>query len=158
MICAFVAAGSNLGDRLKNFKQAQSLLEKTPGVTFLRSSPIYETEPVGGPPQGKYLNAVWEIETDLTAWNLLQMLLAIEKQLGREKLERNFPRTLDLDLLFYGHEIVEQQGLFIPHPRLHERSFVLKPLADLAPEWIHPKLKKTVQSLLEDVLERNPKS
>ncbi len=152
----FLAVGSNLGDRAKNLARAESELKQAHGIQFIRSSSVYETEPVGGPPQDKYLNAVWEIRTELSPHNLLQMLVMIEASLGRKREGRNFPRTLDLDILFYDEKIIHEQGLTIPHPRLHERAFVLTPLADLAPDWIHPEFKKTVQNLLEELLENHP--
>ena len=158
MVRAFIAVGSNLGDRHKNLVQAKVLLEKILAIKILRSSPIYETEPVGGPPQGKYLNAVWEIETTLVPQALLEKLLAVEAELGRVRREANAPRTLDLDILFYGDQIIDWPGLTIPHPRLHDRTFVLEPLADIAPDVVHPKLMKTVRVLLEELLERNSKS
>ena len=154
----FLAVGSNLGDRVKNLARAVSQLKQAHGIEFVRASNTYETEPVGGPSQGKYLNAVWEIRTHLSPHNLLQMLLMIETSLGRERQGRNFPRTLDLDILFYDQKIIHEQGLVIPHPRLHERAFVLNPLCDLAPDWIHPEFQKTIQTLLEDLLENHPKS
>ena len=120
------------------------------GRRFLRSSKVYETDPVGGPPQEKYLNAVWKIETAIPAAELLQKLLAIENEMGRVRREKNGPRPIDLDILFYGSEIIRELGLQAPHPRLHEREFVLKPLCDLAPDFVHPVLGKTIAVLYED--------
>ena len=150
MVRAFLGVGSNLGGREKNLSRAKILLEKRKGVKVAKVSPVYETEPVGGPPQGKYLNAVWEIETDLGAEELLKVLLQIESELGRKRRLRNEPRPIDLDILFYGSEVIRRPGLVIPHPRLHEREFVLRPLADLAPAFVHPELRKTVRRLLEE--------
>ncbi len=155
MVQAFIAIGSNLGDRSKNFEEAARLLNATRGIRVVKKSPVYETEPIGGPPQGKYLNAVWEIETDLSAKDLLQALRQVESQLGRVREGRNFPRTLDLDILFYGNEMIQEKDLIIPHPRLQERLFVLNPFSDIAPEKIHPALKKSVRVLKEEALERN---
>ena len=153
----FIAVGSNLGERLNLLKRAAKLAGQTGALKIFRVSPVYETEPAGGPPQGKYLNAVWEAETDLNPEGLLQKLLEVEAGLGRKRGERNAPRTIDLDILFYGDQVVHQPGLVIPHPRLHERDFVLKPLADLAADLMHPKLKKTVKELLEEIRAGNPK-
>jgi 2-amino-4-hydroxy-6-hydroxymethyldihydropteridine diphosphokinase len=155
---AFIAVGSNLGDRLKNIQQAEQALKSMPGTKILRLSPVYETEPAGGPPQGKYLNMVWEIETILSPVQLLDVLLEIEKNLGRVRTVRNAPRTIDLDILLYDDKIIEREGLKVPHPRLHERTFVLKPLADLVPDWTHPQFGKTVRTLLEELLESHKKS
>ncbi len=148
----FIAVGANLGERKRQIDLAFKALGETSGIHSVKMSPLYETEPVGGPAaQGKYLNGVIEIETDLSPQDLLARLLEIEKSLGRERSLKNAPRTMDLDLLFYGDKIMEEPGLRIPHPRLHERTFVLKPLADLAPDFVHPLLKKTVKSMLKDL-------
>lgn len=151
MARAFIAAGSNLGNRFRYLSQAKTELEKNKQIKILKLSPVYETESVGGPPQRKYLNAVWEIETSLTPRAVLEALLKVEALSGRERREKNAARTLDLDLLFYENQIIHEPELDVPHPRLHERAFVLKPLADIAPDWIHPELKKTVKALLEKV-------
>lgn len=148
----YLGVGSNLGDRLAHLKQAESLLKKIPQTRFLRSSSVIETDPVGGGPQDpKYLNAVWEIETALTPETLKEHLFEIEIELGRQRSLRNTPREIDLDILFYGNRVVKAKRLEIPHPRLHERTFVLKPLAELAPDWRHPGLKKTVKELLRSL-------
>lgn len=154
MISTYIAVGSNLGERESLIQQAQKLIEQIPATRFLRTSKVYETEPVGGPPQGKYLNAVWEIETNLAAGTLLQQLLAAEKELGRLRNEPNGPRTIDLDILFYGDARFEISGLKIPHPRLHERAFVLQPLMDLCPEKVHPGLKQSIRELWQSL--KNP--
>ena len=147
----YLGVGSNIGLREAHLKKARILLSYHPKVHFLRSSPIYETDPVGGPPQGKFLNAVWEIETELLPGELLQMLLSIEKSLGREKeRDKNSPRTIDLDILFYEDLVVEEPNLTIPHPRLSERWFVLKPLWDLVSDFVHPILRKSVCTLLDE--------
>ena len=156
MARAFIGVGSNLGDRESFIAEALRMLNETPGVKVLRSSRTYETEPEGGPAQGRYLNAVWDIETVLSCPELLQELLRIEKILGRKRTVRNAPRTVDLDILFYENQIHRSAGLTVPHPRLHERRFVLRPMADLEPGWVHPELKKTVQVLLGELDERNP--
>ena len=157
MIQTFIGAGSNLGNREANLKEARERLAAASGIKIKKVSPVYETDPVGGPEQGKYLNAVWEVETNFSPPELLKEILSIEARMGRRRTVPNAPRTIDLDILFYGDQILQQTGLQIPHPRLHERWFVLKPLADLAPDFIHPELKKTIKSLLEENLARNQK-
>ncbi len=145
----YVGVGSNLGDRAGFLEKAKSLVNQLPGTRVLRSSSIYETDPVGGPPQGKYLNAVWEIETSLSPHEIKEKLREIEAKLGRKRSFENAPREMDLDILFYGCQIIDEEGLRIPHPRLHERLFVLEPLAELAPDLQHPILKRKVEELLE---------
>ena len=147
---AFIGVGSNLGDRAKNLQRARDLLGSIRGIRVLACSSIRETEPVGGPAkQEKYLNGVWQIETELSSRKLLDHLVEIEKQLGRVREEKNGPRTIDLDILFYGQEVIHQPELTVPHPRLHERIFVLEPLAEVAPDFEHPVFKKTMKELLE---------
>lgn len=158
MARVLIGVGSNLGNRVENFRRGEKLLRAADAIRFLRSSPVYETDPVGGNGQGKYLNAVWEIETSLAPQDLLICLLRAEEAMGRRRSFRNAPRTLDLDILFYDEALLETQDLVIPHPRLHERFFVLKPLNDLVPEWVHPKFGVTVREMLEKCREGNPKS
>ena len=146
----YLAVGSNLGDRKKNIEAAEQKLKKNPKVKFLRASPIYETEPVGGSPQEKYLNAVWEIETGLSPNELLRELLSIEESLGRKREIKNGPRTIDLDILFYNDLIMNGDHLTIPHPRLRDRWFVLKPLWDLRSDLVHPVFGKSVCELLDE--------
>ena len=134
---AFIGLGSNLGDRLANLSDAVARLAKTGGVTVTRVSRIYETAPVG-PPQPDYLNAVAEVRTSLPARVLLEALLAIEADLGRVRGERWGPRIIDLDLLTYGREEIDEPGLAVPHPRMHERTFVLVPLLELEADPLLP--------------------
>jgi 2-amino-4-hydroxy-6-hydroxymethyldihydropteridine diphosphokinase len=149
---AYIALGSNLGDRRAYLERAVEALGALPGVTVLRRSSLYETAPVGGPPgQGPYLNAVAEVRTDLPAEALLRALLDIESQLGRVRQERDGPRTIDLDLLLYGDLVCAGDELTLPHPRLHERLFVLRPLAEIAPGVVHPVLRRTALDLLADL-------
>lgn len=150
---AYLALGSNLGDRRKMLDLAVQLLRKTSGVSVRVVSPYHETEPVGGPPgQGKYLNAALSIETDLAPVDLLRTCLAIEDKLGRVRTERFGPRTIDIDVLLYGEQIIDLHtpdiDLTVPHPRMHERLFVLEPLAVIAPLAVHPLLGSTVRDLL----------
>jgi 2-amino-4-hydroxy-6-hydroxymethyldihydropteridine diphosphokinase len=144
---AYVGLGSNLGDRAAYLLLGLSALSRLPKTHLLRLSPIYETDPVG-PPQPPYLNMVAELETELSPKGLLAEMLRVEKALGRERRERWGPRTLDLDLLLYGDLVLEEEGLSVPHPRLHERAFVLVPLLDLLPEGRHPLLGQSFAELL----------
>lgn len=159
MTVAYIGVGSNLGVREANIKRAKELLEGKVRISFLRSASVYETKPAGGPPQGSFLNTVWEIETDLSAEALLEELAGIENMLGRIRETENGPRTIDLDLLFFGGRVLnfglvcdkKKSCLILPHPKAHERWFVLKPLSDLAPELVHPFLNQTVRELLAAV-------
>lgn len=127
---AFLGLGSNLGDRLAHLRRAVELLEER-GIAVLRSSRVYETDPVGGPDQPDYLNAVLEVDAEGTARELLETCLWIEEAMGRMRGERWGPRTIDLDVLSFGDEEIEEPDLRIPHPRMHERAFVLAPLLEL---------------------------
>lgn len=155
MSVAYVALGSNLGDREWNLERALELLSEL--VDVVERSPWIETDPVGGPPQGRYLNGVVRVETGLGPRELLELLLRIEAELGRDRSlapEPNAPRTLDLDLLSYDQRILDEPGLRLPHPRLHERRFVLEPLAAISPEWRHPELRCSAAALLEQLEDR----
>ncbi len=131
----FIGVGSNLGNREENIKNAKSLLNKTK-IKILKESSLIETRPVGGPKQGKFLNGVLEIETKLSPDKLLQTLKTIERKLARIKTVKNGPRTIDLDILLYEDKVIKTSKLIIPHPRMHERSFVIKPLKEIAPEIV----------------------
>ncbi|HTW94075.1 MAG TPA: 2-amino-4-hydroxy-6-hydroxymethyldihydropteridine diphosphokinase [Tepidisphaeraceae bacterium] len=146
---AYVALGSNLGDRAATIAAAVELLRQTPGIEIKKLSALLENPAVGGPPDSPpFLNAVAEIDTTLSAADLLGRLLSIEAELGRQRHQRWAPRNIDLDLILYGREIIESPGLTVPHPRMHERRFVLQPLAEIAPLAVHPQLKKTAADLL----------
>ena len=134
---SYVGLGSNLGDREDNLRRALERLEE---LGPLRVSSIRETDPVGMTDQPRFLNAVAELETDLPASELLKRLLAIERELGRDRAKevRWGPRTIDLDLLLHGGETIDEPGLTVPHPRLAERRFVLEPLHELDPELVLP--------------------
>ena len=131
---AFVGLGSNLGDRLANLATAVGLLAREPGFTLRQVSLAYESEPIG-PPQPRYLNAVAQIGTLLSPRATLQRLQAIEEGMGRVRRERWGPRTLDVDVLIVGDEVVDEPDLVVPHPRLLDRAFVLVPLSDLDAAW-----------------------
>jgi 2-amino-4-hydroxy-6-hydroxymethyldihydropteridine diphosphokinase len=130
---AFVGIGSNLGDREAHLSRAIELLSAEDGVEVSGVSKIRETEPVGPVEQGPFLNGAVRVETELPPRGLLDRLLGIEQRLGRVRHERFGPRTIDLDLLLYGEDVVDEPGLTLPHPRLKERRFALEPLVDLDP-------------------------
>jgi 2-amino-4-hydroxy-6-hydroxymethyldihydropteridine diphosphokinase len=143
----YIALGTNLGDRLKTLKDAIAHLP--PMVLPLAASPVYQTAPWGYSDQPDYLNQVIEAETGLKPIDLLKYLKELEVRLGRRPTFRYGPRVIDMDILFYDDLLLETPELVIPHPRLHERDFVLVPLADLAPNKYHPVLGKTVGELKE---------
>lgn len=133
MATAFVGIGSNLGDRETNLTRAIDLLSAEDGIEVVAVSELRETDPVGPVEQGPFLNGAVEVETSLGPLELLGRLLSVENRVGRVRNERWGPRTIDLDLLLYGGERVNEADLTVPHPRLHERRFALEPLADLDP-------------------------
>jgi 2-amino-4-hydroxy-6-hydroxymethyldihydropteridine diphosphokinase len=138
---AYVGLGANIGDRRAAIRAALDALAATPNVRVLAVSTIRETDPVGYVDQPRFLNAAAAVETELGARELLEELLRIERSLGRRREGPRFgPRTIDLDLLLFGDEVVDEPGLTVPHPRLHERAFVLDPLAELAPGLVVPGL------------------
>lgn len=153
MATVFLGIGSNLGDREKNINLA---LEKLGQVGYVRRvSSQYETEPVGYKDQPWFLNLVAELETQLSAPELLQALKALEKEMGRTPSPRFGPRPIDLDILLYDDLVLDTPELTVPHPRLAERAFVLIPLAEIAPQVLHPILKKSMREL-RDALPKGP--
>ncbi|MGE0467997.1 MAG: 2-amino-4-hydroxy-6-hydroxymethyldihydropteridine diphosphokinase [Nitrospira sp.] len=150
----FIGFGSNVGNRVDFCDRAVTLLSLLPHSRLLGVSLLYETEPIRGetdPGEEWFLNGVVQIETDITPRSLLTILQEIERSLGRDEDNRSGPRTIDLDILFYGERVIKEPDLTIPHPRLHERRFVLMPLNELDPLWGHPVLKQSVARLLEQV-------
>jgi 2-amino-4-hydroxy-6-hydroxymethyldihydropteridine diphosphokinase len=148
---AYVALGANLGDRERTVRAAVDALAGEAGVEVIAVSTLRETEPVGVGSQPRFLNGVAELETVLAARELLDRLLAVEQRFGRVRVpDEHGPRTLDLDLLLYGDEAIDEPGLIVPHPRLHKRRFVLEPLAELAPDLVVPG-RGDVESLLRGV-------
>jgi len=131
MITCYIGIGSNVGDRERFIGAAIMELKAIPGINFKRCSSIYETDPVSDIPQGKFLNGVIEIDTDLEPRALLKELNEIEDWLYRQRGAKNAPRTMDLDILYYGDAVIEEEGLIIPHPRIAQREFVLKGLREL---------------------------
>jgi 2-amino-4-hydroxy-6-hydroxymethyldihydropteridine diphosphokinase len=144
---AYLSLGSNLGDRAAHLAGAMQRLEAA-GVRILRRSSVYETEPQDRRDQPWFLNMVIEVETDLPPLELLAEIQRIEKDMGRERGVSKGPRTIDVDILLYGDAVLETKELEIPHPCLAQRRFVLEPLAELAPEMLHPVIRKTVRELL----------
>lgn len=151
---AVIALGSNLGPSKQILTNAITVIDKGTGTRVLARSHFYKTAPVG-PPQPDYINACIVVETGLSPRALLKRLLSIENQFGRVRKLRWGARSLDLDLIFYSDRIVLAPQLSVPHPRLHERAFVLIPLMDIAPQWQHPVLKKTVAQLTEQLSSQN---
>jgi len=148
---AYVGLGANLGDRKRTLLAAVDALAAEPGVEVVAVSALRETEPVGVGEQPRFLNGAVALETTLSARDLLERLLALEQRFGRVRMPgEHGPRTLDLDLLLYGHSVIDEAGLTVPHPRVHERRFVLEPLAELAPGLVVPG-RGAVESLLARV-------
>jgi 2-amino-4-hydroxy-6-hydroxymethyldihydropteridine diphosphokinase len=135
MTVVYLGLGSNLGDRKHNLLKAVDALQALDGLSHVRLSQIIETAPVGGPQQGDYLNAVVECHCSVNAIQLLEQVQIIEQQLRRQRLGKNHPRTIDIDILLFGDESHASHELTIPHPRMHQREFVMRPLADFLPEY-----------------------
>ena len=155
---AAVAFGANLASPLENIKAAEERLRNEPGLTLKARSGLWLTEPEGGPAgQNWYHNQVLIYETCLFPEELMTLLLQIEAGLGRVREERWGPRTIDLDLLFLGGAVLESPLVTLPHPRLHLRGFVLYPLSEAAPGWIHPLLGETAEALLKKLPEGGPR-
>jgi 2-amino-4-hydroxy-6-hydroxymethyldihydropteridine diphosphokinase len=144
---AFVALGANLGEREAQIERALLLLSEH-GQTVARRSSLYLTEPVGGPPQDWYVNAVAELDTELSPEELLRASLEVERAMGRVRTVKDGPRSIDIDLLLQGSLVRDTETLVLPHPRMHLRRFVLVPLCEIAPSAVHPTLGLTMSELL----------
>lgn len=156
---AYIGVGSNLGNRQAHLSLAQDELARLPQTQLVAFSPIYETQPVSPIPQGPYLNAAAHLATRLDPFQLFESLYEIERLAGRPPRSQRIkwgPRTLDLDILLYDQQIISSDHLVVPHPLMHERWYVLKPLADLNPNLVHPVLQMTVGDLLKYIETKNP--
>ena len=149
MYAAYIGFGSNISDRLKHIQNAIHALSKTEGITVKEISSVYKTDPVGYEAQSEFLNGVVAIQTTLSPLSLLHTLKDIETAVGRQRRIRWGPREIDLDILIYGDLCVQTEKLIIPHPEMHLRGFVLVPLAEIAPNLVHPIFHEIVQTLLE---------
>lgn len=147
MVKAYLGLGSNIGDRAHQLQQAIRIIDQYQYIDVTSISPIYETEPVGYTDQPQFLNLCIEIETTLNPQELLKRCLETEEALHRVRKIRWGPRTLDVDILLYGNEIIEEDNLIIPHPRMTERAFVLIPLNDIASKHIEPRSQKLIENL-----------
>jgi len=145
----YLALGTNLGDRDANLARARELILSK--ALILETSPIYITPPWGYEDQPDFLNQVLKVQTRMAPRRLLRFLKKVESKMGRIKTFRNGPRLIDIDILFYGQRVIEENDLCIPHPRLHERAFVLVPLNDIAPDFVHPVLKLSVEAMLSKI-------
>ncbi|HWF58816.1 MAG TPA: 2-amino-4-hydroxy-6-hydroxymethyldihydropteridine diphosphokinase [Nitrospira sp.] len=158
METVFIGFGSNVDDRIDFCDRAVTLLSLLPHSRLNGISLLYETEPVWDqtdPGDGWFLNGVVQLETDIMPRSLLTTLQEIERSLGRDDDNRSGPRTIDLDILFYGEHVIKEPGLTIPHPRLHQRRFVLMPMNELDPLWVHPTFKQSVTQLLTEAKDQS---
>jgi len=146
MSTIFLSLGANVGDRASNLEKARSLIDEKFGI--LKASLVYETEPWGGVMQGPFLNQVVQIYTSLSPRELLKTIKDFESEIGRKKTVKWGPRVIDIDILFYGDLVIDEPDLVIPHKFLHERRFVLEPLNEIAPDFMHPVLGKKISEIL----------
>lgn len=154
----YIGFGSNVGDRVDYCDRAITLLSLLPHSQVTGVSLLYETEPVkdgANPGNNWFLNGVVQLETDVTPKSLLTVLREIERSLGRDQDDRSGPRTIDLDILFYGERVIDEVDLVVPHPRLHERRFVLMPLSELDPLLVHPVRQRSVNQMLAEVKDQS---
>ena len=151
---AYISLGSNIGDREGNLREA---IERLHGLGEVSAtSSLYETEPVEFTEQPWFLNCVVALETEMSARQLLRGMLEMEREMGRERIQPKGPRVIDLDIVLFGEQVVEEPGLEIPHPAMHLRRFVLEPLEEIAPEARHPRLNRTVRQILADLPKGGP--
>lgn len=152
MNTAVIAVGSNLGEKVENSRQGIAALQSSGGLAVVCQSGFYLTEPVGYTDQAWFINSVLIAHTRLAPLEMLRFLKEMERQFGRiDGGIRNGPRALDFDIIFYNDWVIESQALTVPHPRMQERGFVLRPLCDIAPDWIHPVFQKSVRRLLNEL-------
>jgi len=144
----FIGIGSNRGHRRRNCLSAMESLDNAPELKLIHVSPFYETVPWGFAGQRPFVNAVIEVRTTLGPKGLLSFLKKLERVLGRERAGRWGPRVIDLDILFFGNRLINEPRLIVPHPRLHERAFVMVPMGEIAPDFIHPLFKVSIRGLL----------
>ena len=149
MVEAYIAFGSNIGDREANINRALGILKQK--IKIIKISPLYQTKPMYLENQEWFLNGAAKVETELTPKGLLDFLKSTEKTMGRKDVGRNGPRIIDLDILFYSDRVLNETNLLIPHPKLQERAFVLVPLAEIEPNLIHPIYKKSIATLLSEL-------
>jgi len=150
MISVFLLLGSNLGNRRLFLQQAVEQIEKEVAPVRVASA-VYETQAWGKTDMPDYLNQVLELQTSMPARAILDKVLSIETRMGREREEKWGSRIIDIDILFYGDEVIDEPGLIIPHPQLHNRRFTLVPLAELAPNFVHPVMKRSIVELEKDL-------
>ncbi|MBI9017464.1 MAG: 2-amino-4-hydroxy-6-hydroxymethyldihydropteridine diphosphokinase [Phycisphaerae bacterium] len=148
----YIGIGSNIGDRAAYINKALAILEATPGIILLKMSELFETIPVGGPEnQSNFLNGAVMIKCQLPPTTLLELLLNIENKLGRKRQDHWGSRTIDLDILLFNDHIIDLPNLKVPHPLMNQRLFVIEPLAQIAPDAIHPESNKTISQILQDL-------
>jgi 2-amino-4-hydroxy-6-hydroxymethyldihydropteridine diphosphokinase len=150
LITAYLGLGSNIGKRMAYISNAFLQLHEIANTTVIKSSSIYETEPWGKSEQNNFLNSVVEIETELSAMNLFKIIKSIEELIGRTETEKWYQREIDIDLLFYGNEIIENDFMKVPHKEIENRKFVLIPMNEITPDFIHPIFKKNISTLLKE--------
>ena len=148
---AFIAIGSNMDSPADNCIEAANILDDHPAISVSSRSSLYETEPFGKSDQDWFINSVVEVTTHLSPELLFKACLSIEKEMGRVRGEKWGPRVIDLDILFYDDFVFKERDLEIPHPGIAERSFVLEPMNEIAPDFVHPKLKKNIETLLAEI-------